>query len=104
MAEGLTAMWAKRTPKEAHELLAKPDVMVTNQKDKEMQLPKILALNEEVRSLLGGGGCIDIEDQARASNAETNDTVVQPDQSNGGWRRPDRALKPPPSTDPRLDA
>ena len=105
MAEGLTAMWAKRTPKEAHELLAKPDVMVTNQKDKEMQLPKILALNEEVRSLLGGGGCIDIEDQARASNAETNDTVVQIQiNPNGGWRRPDRELKPPPSTDPRLDA
>ena len=79
--------------------------MVTNQKDKEMQLPKILALNEEVRSLLGGGGCIDIEDQARASNAETNDTVVQIQiNPNGGWRRPDRALKPPPSTDPRLDA
>ena len=54
MAEGLVAMWARRTLTEAHEVLAEPDVMVTNQKDKDTQLPKILSMDDEVRRVLRG--------------------------------------------------
>ena len=43
------AMWAQRSPQEAHDLLASPDVTVTNQKDKEQQLGKLQSLTEEVR-------------------------------------------------------
>ena len=39
-------MWAGRTANEAHDILAKPDVTVTNQTDKDVQLPKLLKLNE----------------------------------------------------------
>ena len=39
-------MWAGKTADEAHDILAKPDVTVTNQSDKEVQLPKLLKLNE----------------------------------------------------------
>ena len=44
----LVAMWAHKKPEDAREQLAMPDVMVTNQSDKDMQLPKLLALNEQV--------------------------------------------------------
>lgn len=49
MKEGLFAMWAQRTPAEAHAILASPDVSVTNQSDKEVQLPKLMTLDELVR-------------------------------------------------------
>ena len=48
MSEGLLSMWANKTPQQAHTLLSKADVTVTNQSDKDQQLEKILALNEEV--------------------------------------------------------
>ena len=48
MVESLLAMWSHREPEEAYNLLKDDDVTVTNQSDKEMQLPKILKLNEEV--------------------------------------------------------
>ena len=50
MGEGLVAMWATKTPEEAHEILKEPDVTVTNQKDKSVQLAKLLRLNDEVMS------------------------------------------------------
>ena len=31
MGDGLVAMWATKTPEEAHEILKEPDVTVTNQ-------------------------------------------------------------------------
>ena len=38
--EGLLKMWAERSVDEAYELLSNPDVTVTNQRDKEVQLPR----------------------------------------------------------------
>ena len=51
----LRKTWANQTPEKAHDILAMPDVTVTNQGDKDMQLPKILSLNDEVKSVMGGG-------------------------------------------------
>jgi hypothetical protein len=44
----LTDQWATKKPVEAHDFLAMPDVTVTNQSDKEGQLPKIKVLDEKV--------------------------------------------------------
>ena len=52
MGEGLVAMWASKTPTEAHKVLASPDVTVTNLKDKETQLKKLLTLDKEVREAM----------------------------------------------------
>ena len=49
----LVQMWSHVTPEQAHALLSKPDVTVTNQGDKEMQLDKIATLDGEVRAALG---------------------------------------------------
>ena len=37
----LIEMWSDKTPEEAHDILSKEDVSVTNKKDKVNQLPKI---------------------------------------------------------------
>ena len=50
--ERLRGMWASKTPEEAHGILAQPDVTVTNQGDKDMQLPKIKNLATEVRVVM----------------------------------------------------
>ena len=50
--ESLKAMWASRTPQEAYDLLKEPDVSVTNQSDKEIQLEKLLQLDDEVRKVM----------------------------------------------------
>ena len=47
--ESLENMWAHKKPEEAYAALAKPDVAVTNESDKEVHLPKILSFNEAVR-------------------------------------------------------
>ena len=39
-------MWANKSAAQAHGILVKPDVKVTNQSDKDQQLPKLLKLNE----------------------------------------------------------
>ena len=49
VADGLVRMWSTKTPMEAHAILGNPDVTVTNQRDKDVQLKKILALDAEVR-------------------------------------------------------
>ena len=49
----LQQMWGHVTPQEAHELLSKPDVTVTNQGDKVTQLKKIETLDGEVRGAWG---------------------------------------------------
>ena len=41
--------WATKTPEEAFDFLSKPDVTVTNQSDKDGQLPKIKALDGTVQ-------------------------------------------------------
>lgn len=53
LAESLRTMWAKKSPAEAHELLSKPDVTVTNQSDKYTQLGKLLRLHQEVDEVMG---------------------------------------------------
>jgi len=45
----LVTMWANRTPEEARNVLAAPDVTVTNARDKETQLEKIGKLDGEAR-------------------------------------------------------
>ena len=42
--------WGDKTAKTAHDILKQPDVKVTNQKDKDMQLPKLKKLNEFAKS------------------------------------------------------
>ena len=45
----LLEMWMEASADEAHETLSSPDVTVTNQSDKDMQLPKLKQLDELVR-------------------------------------------------------
>ena len=47
--KGLVENWAHKTPQQAHAFLAKPDVTVTNQSDKEGQLLKIEVLDATVQ-------------------------------------------------------
>ena len=49
--EKLRQMWATRKPAEAKELLAMPDVTVTNASDKETQLVKIAKLDQEAQAV-----------------------------------------------------
>jgi len=49
LAVELVRMWAGRSVDEAIETLASPDVTVTNQSDKELQLYKLRELDELVR-------------------------------------------------------
>jgi len=44
----LARMWAGMTAKSAHAVLSQPDVVVTNQSDKDTQLPKLLQLDQMV--------------------------------------------------------
>ena len=44
-------MWQSKTAQEAHDILMKPDVTVTNARDKAIQLPKILHLDRKVQQL-----------------------------------------------------
>ena len=41
MRDSLIKMWKHKTPADAHAILSKPDIDVTNRRDKEIQLPKI---------------------------------------------------------------
>ena len=49
MVESLVDMWRAKTPDEAFRVLRSAEVFVTNQSDKELQLPKILSLNKIVK-------------------------------------------------------
>ena len=46
----LIEMWSMRTPEEARAVLARPDVQVTTQMDKTIQLRKLTQLNEYVKT------------------------------------------------------
>ncbi len=48
-AKVLTDTWATKTPQQAFDFLSHPDVTVTNQSDKQGQLPKIKALDATVQ-------------------------------------------------------
>ena len=52
----LRKMWGNKTAEEAHAVLEKPDVKVTNQKDKDVQLPKLEKLNEFAKSAVATMG------------------------------------------------
>ena len=56
--EELVAMWASKTPAEAHRVLSSPDVVVTNQSDKETQLAKIEGLDRTARSAFGARAAV----------------------------------------------
>jgi len=47
---GLIDMWSNKTPEEAHQILSRDDVSVTNQRDKEQQLPKIRSFQDHVHA------------------------------------------------------
>ena len=49
LRDSLWQEWARCDARTAFEKLSQPDVVVTNQSDKDMQLPKILLLDEQVR-------------------------------------------------------
>ena len=48
----LLSMWNKKSPEEAFGILRRPDVRVTNQKDKQIHLPKIQTMNQFVEDVL----------------------------------------------------
>ena len=60
----LKSIWAKRTPLEAELVLKQADVMVTNQKDKDVQLKKILRLDAEVKEVMRRGKTHKVERNA----------------------------------------
>ena len=60
--ESLKAMWASRTPQEAYDLLKEPDVTVTNQSGKDIQLDKLLKLDDEVREVMRMTGMAELDD------------------------------------------
>ena len=64
MGKTLVGMWGNVNAQQAHDLLKKPDVSVTNAKDKEMQLPKMLKLDEDVRAAMvrASTHVVDIDD------------------------------------------
>ncbi|KOO32328.1 trafficking protein particle complex 8, partial [Chrysochromulina tobinii] len=65
--KALVDTWATKTPQQAFDFLSKPDVMVTNQSDKQDQLPKIKALDATVQ---GAFEAIDAQlEQLVAANA-----------------------------------
>ena len=64
----LIQSWATKTPQQAHAFLSKPDVTVTNQSDKDGQLPKIKALDATVQGAFSEVAQ-QIEDELAASKA-----------------------------------
>ena len=46
-------LWAEKTPQQAHDTLELPDVTVTNQRDKAVQLSKVLSLNQTILREIG---------------------------------------------------
>lgn len=50
----LLTMWANKNAQEAHDVLAKPDVVLTNQKDKETMLPLLLKFDHAVAKCVRG--------------------------------------------------
>ena len=78
VSETLIYMWTDKTAQEAHNILALPDVLVTNQSDKERQLPKILKLNETIKQTLEvHSGCESaLQQLARAMVAKDASTLT----------------------------
>lgn len=66
LAASLIEEWSTCTALVAHAKLSQPDVLVTNQSDKELQLPKVLELDRKVRSVSGLMTQSDYEGEASA--------------------------------------
>ena len=62
----LVDMWATRSPEEAREVLARPDVSVTNQSDKDTQLAKLLRFNERTIAAFPAVAETRLAEQAKA--------------------------------------
>jgi len=73
MASELVRMWAHRSIGEARELLASPDVTVTNQADKELQLLKLLELDSLVSEAFAS--CAEAERKGGARPARRSYSV-----------------------------
>ena len=67
----LITSWKDKTPEQAHDFLAKPDVQVTNQSDKTRQLPKIASLGSTVKQ------AFDAVAQGHRQTVELCDETVQ---------------------------
>ena len=52
LSDMLITLWAGKSPQEAHQILASPDVILTNQSDKAVQLPMMLKLQAEALQTL----------------------------------------------------
>ena len=48
----LQSLLSNKTPREMHAILAKPDVTVTNAKDKETMLPVVSKIDEHVKEAM----------------------------------------------------
>ena len=69
----LQSMWEAVTPSEAHALLSKPDVTVTNLSDKETQLVKVKQLDGEMRAAYSAGAA----EALKASGVRAEDMNVR---------------------------
>ena len=65
----LRNMWGDKTAEQAYAILEKPDVKVTNQKDKDVQLPKLQKLDTFAKSV--------VADVVRVSQAVSPTTADQ---------------------------
>ena len=72
----LVELWAGKSTQEAHDVLAMPDVLVTNQGDKLQQLPKIKLLNETIKQELGMHATRESALQALANAIGSKDSQV----------------------------
>ena len=48
MEQVLISLWQDRDTRQVYDMLSSPDITVTNQRDKFVQLPKVLSLNADV--------------------------------------------------------
>ena len=74
-------MWGEKTADEAHAVLARPDVTVTNQRDKDVQLPKLQKLNEFAKSVLAD--VVSVSEGRAVGDLLTYQAVVCPGRSRG---------------------
>ena len=74
-------MWGEKTADEAHAVIARPDVTVTNQRDKDVQLPKLQKLNEFAKSVLAD--VVSVSEGRAVGDLLTYQAVVCPGRSRG---------------------
>ena len=77
----LRKMWGEKTADEAHAVLARPDVTVTNQRDKDVQLPKLQKLDEFAKSVLAD--VVSVSEARAVGDLLTYQAVLCPGRSRG---------------------